>query len=137
MSRVVIIENGVVTNAIIADLAWAQQHYPNADVREHPQAGPGWILVDGELQAPPTAPEPEPLPVGGMTRLAFIRRFTLAERISIRQSTDPIVVDGIAMLEAAEEVKLDDPDTVALIGYLVTQGLLTQERAAEILAQEA
>lgn len=94
MSRVVIIENGVVTDAIIADLAWVQQHYPNADVREHPQAGPGWILVDEELQAPPTAPEPESGP-----------RY--------------------------------DPDTVALIGYLVTQGLLTQERADEILAQEA
>lgn len=137
MSRIAQIKDGVVVNVIEAELEWAQE-YASAgfdDVVPAGGAGPGWTWGGETFTAPP-GPEPEPLPVGGMTSLAFTRRFTLAERISIRQSTDPIVVDGMAMLEVAEEIKLDDPDTVALIGYFVTQGLLTQERADEILEQE-
>ena len=75
-----------------------------------------------------------PRPVLPLTRLEFLRRFTSAERIAIRASTDPVVVDFLSLLDAAQEVRTDDADTVAGIGYLATTGLLAAERAAEILS---
>lgn len=39
----------------------------------------------------------------------------------------------MSLLELAEEVKLDDPDTIAAINYLQTQNLISAERAVEIL----
>lgn len=68
-----------------------------------------------------------------ITRLAFQRRFTLAERIAIRESTDPIVVDYREMGQLAEAIDLADADVVVGLHYLEAEGLIAQGRAVEIL----
>jgi hypothetical protein len=68
------------------------------------------------------------------TKLEFLNRFTSQERIGIRSSTDPVVEDFMELLNAASEVDKTYPDTVAGMTYLVSVGLLTQQRLEEILA---
>lgn len=70
-----------------------------------------------------------------LTKLEFLRKFTAPERIAIRQVavTDPIVFDAMELLDLAEFVSLDDPDTQNLIGYLSILGVLQQNRVMEIL----
>lgn len=75
-----------------------------------------------------------PRPSVPISKLAFLRRFTAPERIVIRASADPIIVDFMGLLDMASEVVLDDPDTIAAVGYFEQQGLLAAGRAEEILA---
>lgn len=72
-------------------------------------------------------------PAQPITKLQFLRRFTAEERIAIRASSDPIIVDFMALLDLAEEVRVDDPDTTAAVAYLTAMGLLAAGRDAEIL----
>lgn len=82
--------------------------------------------------APPT-PEPEITPLLVLTQLAFLRRFTAEERIAIRASADPVVQDFLHLLGLAQDIRLDDADTVAGVGYLESLGLLAVGRAAVVL----
>lgn len=61
-------------------------------------------------------------------------RVALAERLAIRASTDPIVVDFVAALQIIPRVELDGALTVQGVQYLESIGLLPPGRAAEILA---
>lgn len=78
-------------------------------------------------------PEPEPAPVL-LTPLQFLRRFTLAERIAIRNAMNPIIMDFLNLISLAQDIQTSDPDTQMGIGYLAQQGLIAPERVAEILA---
>lgn len=71
-----------------------------------------------------------------ITRLAYLRRFTQSERVAIREAAQAsmALADYLALLELAQEVDLDDPDTAAGVNALVAAGLLTPERGAEVLA---
>jgi hypothetical protein len=69
-----------------------------------------------------------------VTKLGFLNRFTMEERINIRASTNPIVVDIMNLLEVAENVSLVDPTTVNAIGYLAYVGLIAPTRVQEILS---
>lgn len=69
-----------------------------------------------------------------ITPLAFLRRFTAPERVAIRASANPYVVDFMDLLNKATEVLQSDPDVQGGMAYLVALGLLTQARADEILA---
>ncbi|MBP8282825.1 MAG: hypothetical protein KAX46_02760 [Chromatiaceae bacterium] len=80
--------------------------------------GAGWDVVSN----------PTPL-----TQLAFLRRFTAAERIAIRASTDAVVQDFLHLLGLAQDVRVDDADTVAGVNYLEQEALLATGRAAVIL----
>lgn len=71
-----------------------------------------------------------------LSKLAFLRRFTAEERIAIRASTDPVIVDFLHLLDLAQEVQLDDADTQAGVRYLESAGLLAAGRAEVILAPE-
>jgi hypothetical protein len=131
---VFIIKNGVVDNCIAADsVERAEQFYPDHICIERTDAlreyGPG-DLYDGTnfSHPPPVVRPPEPI-----TRLEFLRRFTPEQRIAIRASQDPVIIDGNELLALAEEVRLDDPDTVRLVNYMVQQGLITQADADRIL----
>lgn len=87
----------------------------------------GVVVRVFESGAPP-APIAPPL-----SPLAFLRRFTADERVAIRASTDPYVQDFYYLLDKAAEVRLDDPDVVAGMSYLVACGMLSQARADAIL----
>ena len=71
-----------------------------------------------------------------ITKLQYLRRFTNAERIAIRTATkaEPVLEDYMALLELAEEINLDDPDTGGALAMLEASGLIAVGRAAEILA---
>lgn len=94
--------------------------------------------------APTTvASEPEPPPVRILTRLGFRRRFTMAERIAFDNAPDNQLLPAEARaavrtmqndLALAEEINLDDPDVVAGVGMLVQIGIISAQRAAEVLA---
>ncbi len=78
---------------------------------------------------PPSIPEPTPL-----TQLAFLRRFTAPERIAIRASTDPIIVDFMHLVNLAQDILVTDSDTRMGVNYLAQQCLIAPERVSEILA---
>lgn len=69
------------------------------------------------------------------TKLAYLRRFSQAERIAIRDAATRIaeLADYLELLALAEEVKSDDPDIIAALTMLEGAGLLAAGRAQEIL----
>lgn len=69
-----------------------------------------------------------------LSPITFLRRFTAPERVAIRSSQDPYVVDFLDLLNKATEIQNTDPDVEGGMAYLVSLGLLTQARADEILA---
>lgn len=86
---------------------------------------------------------PTPVPVSDqadrrITRLAFLQRFTLTERLGIRaaRTSDPMIDDFLIMTEAATFIDLSREDTTQALGYLMSKGLLTTERVASILSTD-
>ena len=69
-----------------------------------------------------------------LTVLEFQRRFTREERIAVRiaAKTDAVVEDLVRLMDAATAIDVDDSDIVAGLNYLVTLGILTVERVAQI-----
>jgi hypothetical protein len=76
--------------------------------------------------------------VGTWPAAAFVLRFTTEEITAIRAAaeTDENVAGILAQLGAEPFVAVDDPRVGPGVGYLVMAGLLTQERAAEVLAYD-
>lgn len=70
-----------------------------------------------------------------LTKLQFLSRFTLQERISIRETakTDPVVYDILELLNLATEINLDDITCVQSVQYFYSINLLTLQRVSEIL----
>jgi hypothetical protein len=69
----------------------------------------------------------------------FLRLFTQAERIAIRQAAklNPVVEDYQAILDAATIIRLSDEDIQDGIPELEDAGLIGPGRAAQILAGES
>jgi hypothetical protein len=88
----------------------------------------------------PFTPEPSPPPpVDELNKVDFLRLFTQAERIAIRQAAAgyPTLDDYQAMLEAATTVRLSDLDMQRGVVLMEMGGLLGVGRAAQILAGKA
>jgi hypothetical protein len=79
-----------------------------------------------------------PLSIRKITRHAFMQRFTQAERIAIRNSTDDIVIDIHESLKSTLNVMLDLQETIDSLSYLsampANAPILAAGRQAEILA---
>lgn len=71
---------------------------------------------------------------GMVTKLTFLNRLTVPERLAIRASTDPVVNDIIKLLEVADFVDTTDISTIQGVNYLALVGLLEPARVAEMLA---
>lgn len=84
--------------------------------------------------APPQL-TPKPVPVTEVTAADFMRRFTVAEWIAARTlaDTDKSMAYFFEMLRLVTVVHLEHPSTAQGIGYMQKAGILTAERAAEIL----
>lgn len=105
----------------------------------------GMILValdDGERCAPGATYAPSATPrfilppvVNVWTAYQFLGRFTDAELMAIRakSQTDAATWKFLTFATAAQEVVSNDPMTVAGMDYLVSVGILTPLRKAEIL----
>jgi hypothetical protein len=68
-----------------------------------------------------------------ISKLEFMIRFTSNERVSIRASTDPIIVDYMRLLAIAESIDLLNPTLQSGVYYLAHTGYITWERADVIL----
>lgn len=151
MSRIALIRNGVVENVIEADMEFAQSLGFDAVV-ETDVAAPGWGYAGGEFIAPVPAPQPEPEPEANpdgsgpfLSNYAFDMRYTLPERIAIKQLADQRNPDGsfttIAYavqvnVERAAKAKFVNPqraETRNGVMQFVALGVLTEARALEIL----
>ncbi|SEA28266.1 hypothetical protein [Marinobacterium iners] len=77
-----------------------------------------------------TTPEPLRWPL-----IDFRKRFYTAEKVALYQATETDIMIKIFMddLEATPVVAQDDPELNQGIAYVVAQGILTLERAREIL----
>lgn len=69
-----------------------------------------------------------------LTKLQFLDKFTMAERISITSSSDPVIVDIMRMFDIADYINMSDPKTVQAIQYFLYTNHITPERYAEIIA---
>lgn len=80
-------------------------------------------------------PEPEPA-VRRITRIGFMQRMDPAKRMAIRTAakTDIVIEDFLDLLAATDLVELDHADTIAGLGYLVSQELLTTDDVADLRA---
>jgi len=131
---VFLIKDGIVENCICADsVARAQQFYPDHTCIERTpelsQFGPGDLYDGTDFSKAPVVI----LPPGPVTRLEFLRRFTAQQRIAIRAANDPVIVDGLQLLDLAEDVNLQDPDTVYFVNYCADQGYISTADANRIL----
>ena len=108
------------TTAAVTEPGWLPLASYDASLIGQRWTGAAWEAV--------ATPQPS------LTQLAFLRRFTAEERIASRASVDPVVQDFLHLLGLAQEIRLDDADTVAGVNYLESLGLLAEGRAAEVLA---
>ena len=131
---VILIKAGVIENVICADyVERALVFYPDYTCIERTselsQFGSGDLYDGTDFSKAPVIV----LPTNSLSRLDFLRSFTAQQRIAIRAANDPIIVDAMDLLNLAETVELDDPDTVYFVNYLATQGFITIEDANRIL----
>lgn len=87
-----------------------------------------------EVEAPGTITDVVPSSYA-WTKLEYLRRFTQAERITIRATAKvvPELEDYLQLLELASEVRSDDPDIIGALQALEAGGLIAPGRAQEIL----
>jgi hypothetical protein len=90
------------------------------------------------MEIVPDAPDPVPVDPESrlLTKLEYLRLFTQEERIAIKTvaKSNVVLEDYLYMLELAQEISLDDPDTIAAVNMLEAAGLLAAGRAAEVLS---
>lgn len=121
-----IVANWIVEDRITGEVAYAYSADEATDFPEYPFAQYNHILK-----------KPEAVPVPRtITKLEYLRRFTTEERVAIRAaaSVNPVLDDYLKLMELAQEINLDDPDTVAAVQMLEQSGLIAAGRAAEVLA---
>ncbi len=102
----------------------------------------GWLLTapTADITAAgitvSTVADPPPPPITVVSSLQFRQLFTDAERIAITQSgqTNVQIRAFLDDESAADTVHLSEPEVTAGLAMCVTLGLLTQERADQILA---
>lgn len=138
-----LIESGLVVNVIVAEADFIGelpgQWVPAGD------AGIGWSYTDGRFAPPAFATEAPPAD-WRITRLAFRKRFALAEKAalelaSLDDATAPRAERAQAAalraylkdVDAAQYIDLADPDTVAGVRALEASQLLAAGRADVIL----
>lgn len=122
------------TYAVISKATGAEV-YRYAHTEPVPWQGMEFDTHDHVPQPEEPAPPAQPVPAFVWTRLEYLRRFTPAERITIRgaAASSPVLNDYLLLLDLAEEVRSDDPDTIAAVQMLEGSGLIAPGRAAEIL----
>jgi hypothetical protein len=98
----------------------------------------GWEFATHDHVALPVEPIPVVVPVVyEWLPFTFLRKFTQAERIAIRETrnTDPVLHDFFCLVEqAVNPLQSVDPDMKLGMGYLVQLGLITEARMTEFLS---
>ncbi len=68
------------------------------------------------------------------SKLDFMTRFTISERLAAKASSDPVVADFLELLTLAEFIDTSDPNTIAGVNYLAYAGIISQSRIPDVLA---
>lgn len=124
MQRYARVTDGIVTNVCVgSNLPAPFIHCPDV-------VSVGWSYRDSDGAFLP------PVQTRRWTAFEFLNRFTPVERAAIRlgSMSDPALADFLMMSQAAQEIVSDDPMTAAGMDYLVSLGILTPARRAEILS---
>ena len=108
-----------------------------------PVPGIGWSYENGVFTAPaPLPPPPPPPPQTVFTKYQFRSRFTLAELVAIDNFASSTTLSDVHKatlntitknFDVADSIDITNSATIQGVEYLVTAGLLTQDRATEIL----
>ncbi len=119
--------NWIVENRITGEVAYAY----GADQPDHFGTFPLEQFNHIRQKEVEAAPVPRTI-----TKLEYLRRFTVEERVAIRAAAEqnPVLADYLQLMELAQEINLDDPDTVAAVQLLEQAELIAAGRAAEVLA---
>jgi hypothetical protein len=126
--RVARINNGTVANV---ELWQDGATLPPDAIECGPEVGKGWTYAGGTFSAPP-----KPIEAVVLTPLEFLSRLTpqeLGTIAALAQSDLTVEVWKMTML-AAGEIRSDDERTVQGLAFAVSKGILTQERAAEVMS---
>ena len=134
-----IVNNNTVTSVVtipddgVSFIPYAQTCQIAIDITNmNPQPQVGWIFNGGHLinNLPPTVPMI-------ITKLAMLQRFTVSERLGILAyvNANPASIPAVLLqnILVTTYVDLNRADTQAGISYLVNFGLLTSDRANQIL----
>lgn len=128
--KFVIVDNKIVTNIVISDQAYELTWKPAAE-----EVGIGWIdNEDGTFTAPPPEPViPEPRKVI-LTHYEYMNRFTMDELRAIYTAAKTVVDIEIWLdkFKLAQEVNLDDPNTIDGLDKMETFQLIGVGRSSEI-----
>lgn len=130
MKNYAIIENGIVTNIVVADENWDPTGMQV--VAETTGCVIGATYVNGVF-TPPAQPElPTPAPQTVFSTLNYFTRFTDAEYAAARGG--PMAIQrGLDMLIAAQYVDVTDPRVAEYLSALVTAGIINDARKTELL----
>jgi hypothetical protein len=135
MMTIAIVQEWVVDDIVQID----ESEYPNyakkctiaIDIDNlNPKPEVGWIFT-GNALVPPTGYKPSMK----ITKLSFRERFTLQEMVALqvaKQNNPTLQVMGDNIV-VATYIDLSRPDTIQGVELLVSLGLLTQDRANQIL----
>lgn len=137
---VILVLNGLVENVISADsveraLLFYPEHTAIERTSELSFVGPGHLYAGQEFTAPPPVDNPD----RRVTKLRFKLRFTANERAMIEYASRQNTIEAAALqdykelISDSEWVDLNNPLVRDGIASLVLFGLLSQERATEIL----
>ena len=129
-----LIKSGFVVNIIECDAEFATQISPDFDaVVGNDSVGIGWAWNGSAFTAPVQPPSPG---VRVITKLAYMNRFTAAELAAIYTTARTVVQIEIWLekFKLAQEINLDDPDTVAGLQAMEAGGLIGAGRALAIAA---
>ena len=138
--NVALIKNDVVANMIVVEsLQWAFDNVPGYDEiidTTGMEIGMNWIRVAGVWKSP--YPDPEPFVKSILTPLEFLNRFTNDEvkTIMALAKTDPDVELWWLKYNKAQDLDLNDPQTIEGVNMLETATILAPGRAAEILTKQ-
>jgi hypothetical protein len=136
MNRYAVIVGNVVKNVVVWDgeTTWdVPSLWSLVQLQVNETCAPSWTYDEN---ATPRFIAPPPAPVQQVwTAYQFLLRFTAEERAAFRAAalTDANVADFQQLAQAAQEIRSDDPMTLAGMDYLVSVALLSSERRAEIL----
>lgn len=97
--------------------------------------GNGWVIL-AERPPEPAPPSPPPPPAPEYTRLQFLFLFTPEEVIAVQNAalTNESVAYYNYMINAVVTLQLTDQTVIDGVNMLAAQGVITTERAAQILA---